>query len=167
MKAQHMMVGTALLILTGCQSMGMGGDKMPTVTRTGMVKDIVIREDVSPSMVSVNPGDEIRWINKRQGPARVIFLDPVMEQLACQRNFGGLMGSDKNQYTANLGQNDSASVCFKNSGQVKYVVRADSNTPSGEINIPGTIQVGGSQMSMERNAEKSSSDLERRPGMRD
>jgi plastocyanin len=154
MRAQHMMVGTALLILTGCQSMGMGGDKMPTVTRTGMVKDIVIREDVSPSTVSVNPGDEIRWINKRQGSARVIFLDPVTEQLACQRNFGGLMGGDRQQYTANLGSNDSASVCFKNSGQVKYVVRADSSTPSGEINIPGTIQVGGDQTSMsERSRE--------------
>ena len=143
MNARRIMVGSALLILTGCQHMGMGGDGMPTVTRTGMVKDIVIREDVSPATVSVNPGDEIRWINKRQGGARVVFLNPVMEMLSCQRNFGGLMGANRNQYTANLSSNDSASVCFKNPGEIKYVVRADSSQPSGEINIPGTISVGG------------------------
>jgi plastocyanin len=144
MKAQHiMMVGSALLILTGCQSMGGGGSAIPTVTRTGMVKDIVIREDVSPTTVTVNPGDEIRWINKRTGAARVVFLDPVMEQLSCQRNFGGLMGADRNQFTASLGSNDSASLCFRHPGEVKYVVRADSTNPSGEVNIPGSITVGG------------------------
>jgi plastocyanin len=156
MKAQHiMMVGSALLILTGCQSTGMGGGSgMPTVTRTGMVKDIVIRESVSPTTLTVNPGDEIRWINKRQGGARVVFLDPVTEQLSCQRNFGGIMGADRNQYTASLGSNDSASLCFRNAGEVKYVVRADSTDPTGEVNIPGSITVGGNN---ERSSARDSS----------
>jgi len=141
MKVQQFMVGSALLILAGCQHMGMGGDSMPTVTRTGMVKDIIIREDVTPATLTVNPGDEIRWINKRQGAARVVFLDPVTEMLTCQRNFGGIMGA-KNQYTANLSSNDSASLCFRNAAELKYVVRAESTLPSGEVNIPGTITVG-------------------------
>ena len=161
MKAQHMMmVGSALLILTGCQSTGMGGGSgMPTVTRTGMVKDIVIRENVSPTTLTVNPGDEIRWINKRQGGARVVFLDPVTEQLSCQRNFGGLMGADKNQYTANLKSNDSASLCFRNSGEVKYVVRADSTDPTGEVNIAGTITVGSDDRSSARGSSAPSNEL--------
>jgi plastocyanin len=146
MKAQTMIMGSALLILTGCQSLGMGGGSgMPTVTRTGEVKDVVIREDLSPQTLTANPGDEIRWINKRQGNVRVVFLDPVMENLSCQRNFGGLMGTDKNQYTANLGSNDSASVCFKNPNQINYVVRAESNLPTGEQNIPGSINIGGDE----------------------
>lgn len=117
---------------------------MPTVTRTGIVKDVVIRENISPATLTANPGDEIRWINKRQGNVRVVFLDPVTEMLTCQRNFGGFMaGSSKNQYTANLSSNDSASACFRNPSQVRYVVRADSNLPSGEENIAGTINVGG------------------------
>lgn len=145
MSAQHiMMIGAALLVVTGCQSMGMGGDSMPTITRTGQVKDIIIREDISPATLTVNPGDEIRWINKRQGQARVVFLDPVMDNLSCQRNFGSMVGTNRMQYTANLSTNDSASVCFKSGGQVKYVVRADSAVvPSGELNIPGNIRVGG------------------------
>ena len=82
-----------------------------------MVKDIIIREDVAPATLTVNPGDEIRWINKRQGDARVVFLDPVTEMLSCQRNFGGLMGGDRNQYTAKLSSNDSASSCFRRAGE--------------------------------------------------
>jgi len=145
MKAQQFMVASALLVLAGCQAFG-GGSGIPTVTRTGMVKDIIIREDVTPATVTVNPGDEIRWINKRQGEARVVFLDPVTEMLSCQRNFGGLMGGDRNQYTAKLSSNDSASLCFRRAGEIKYVVRADSTLPSGEANIPGTIMVGGADM---------------------
>lgn len=151
MKAQHVVVGSALLILTGCQHMGMGGGSgLPTVTRTGDVKDVVIREDLSPQTLTANPGDEIRWINKRLGNVRVVFLDPVTEMLSCQRNFGGLMGADRNQFTASLGSNDSASVCFKNPSQVRYVVRADSNLPTGEENIPGSINIGGEHTSVQQ-----------------
>ena len=144
MKVQRLMLGSALLILSGCQSVG--GESMPTVTRTGEVKDVIIREEVSPTSLTVNPGDEIRWINKRQGDVKVIFLNPMTENLACQRNFGGGimgMGTKRNEYTAKLGSNDTASVCFRDPGEVKYVVRAASNDPSGEQNLPGTIVIGG------------------------
>jgi plastocyanin len=148
MKIQHIMMGSVLLILTACQHMGLGGgDGMPTVTRTGEVKDVIIRDTVSPETLTANPGDEIRWINKRQGKARVVFLEPVEGQLSCQRGFGGLLGANKNQYTANLGANDSASVCFKSATEIKYVVRADSNLPSGEENISGSINIGGEAQS--------------------
>jgi plastocyanin len=149
MRVQGAVFGSAcLLMLTACQTMGMGGgDGMPTVTRTGAVKDIVIREDVSPASLTANPGDEIRWINKRQGDARVVFLDPVTEMLSCKRNFGGLLNENRNQYTANLSSNDSASLCFKNPSQIRYVVRADSTLPSGEVNFPGKITIGSNEQS--------------------
>lgn len=151
MNAQHWVVGSALLLLTGCQHMGMGGgDSLPTITRTGEVKDVVIREDLSPATLTANPGDEIRWVNKRQGKVRVVFLDPVTEQLSCQRNFGGMMGTNKNQYTASLGSNDSASLCFRSPSQIRYVVRADSTFPKGEENIPGTITIGGESSSVQQ-----------------
>jgi len=142
---RFIMMGSALLMLTGCQhmpNMG-GGDGIPTVTRTGEVKDVVIREDLSPQSLSVNPGDEIRWINKRQGNVRVVFLTPVMEMMSCQRNFGGFMGANRNQYTASLSPNETASICFQNQAEIKYVVRADSNLPGGEQNIAGNISVSG------------------------
>jgi plastocyanin len=109
------------------------------------VKDVIIRDVVEPTSVTVNPGDEVRWINKRQGDVRVIFLNPMTENLTCQRNFGGVMGfgTKRNEYSAKLSPNDTASVCFRDSGEVKYVVRAASGDPIGEQNIAGTIQIGG------------------------
>ncbi len=162
MRGHKAILGSAFLILTACQTMGIGGDGMPTVTRTGMVKDIIIREDVTPATLTADPGDEIRWINKRQGDARVVFLDPVMEMLSCQRNFGGLISTKRNQYTANLGANDSASLCFKNSSQIRYVVRAESTLPGGEVNIPGTITIGGGERSSMR--EPTSQSMTRNDG---
>jgi hypothetical protein len=146
MKRSSSVIIALALSLSACQSMGLGGrDGTPTITRTGEVKDIIIQDNVSPELVTANPGDEIRWINKRQGDARVIFLLPVEGQLSCQRGFGGLMSANKNQYTAKLDSNETASVCFKFPTEIKYVVRADSNLPSGEVNIPGTINIGGQQ----------------------
>jgi len=154
MKAGQMIVGSALLMLAGCQTIG--GEGMPTLTRTGEVKDVFIRDVVEPASVAVNSGDEVRWINKRQGAVRVIFLNPVTENLACQRNFGGPMGfgTKRNEYSAKLGPNDTASVCFRDSGEVKYVVRAASDDPIGEQNIAGTIEIGGDRAARETSREK-------------
>ena len=142
MKGQRYILGAALLLLAGCQTIG--GESMPTLTRTGEVKDVVIREGVEPASIMVNPGDEVRWINKRQGDVKVIFLNPMTENLTCQRNFGGPMGfgTKRNEYSAKLGSNETASVCFRDSGEVKYVVRAASNDPIGEQNIAGNISIG-------------------------
>jgi plastocyanin len=142
MKGQPIILGAALLVLAGCQTIG--GEGMPTLTRTGEVKDVVIRDGVEPASLTVNPGDEVRWINKRQGDVRVIFLNPMTENLNCQRNFGGPMGfgTKRNEYSAKLGSNETASVCFREAGEVKYVVRASSNDPIGEQNIAGNITIG-------------------------
>ncbi|HJT22378.1 MAG TPA: hypothetical protein VJ746_18040 [Nitrospira sp.] len=141
MYVQHFIVGLVLIMLNGCQH-SLVRDSMPTVTRTGEVKDIVILDTLSPGSVTVNPGDEIRWINKRQGDVEVIFLTPVMERLTCQRNFGGLIGADRNQYTAKLNKNETASLCFRDPGELKFVVRAESTDPSGEVNLAGSITIG-------------------------
>ncbi len=55
--------------------------------------------------------------------------------------------SFKHEYTAKLGVNASASVCFKSPSEVKYVVHADSNLPSSDNSVAGTINVGGRQAS--------------------
>ena len=142
MYVQRIILPSALLLLAGCQTIG--GEGMPTLTRTGEVKDVVISEGVEPTSLTVSPGDEIRWINKRQGVVRVIFLSPMTENLACQRHFGGRMGfgTKRNEYSARLRPNKTASVCFREAGEVRYVVRAESSNSSGEQNVAGTISIG-------------------------
>ena len=124
----------ALVFLGGCES-------TPTVTRTGDVKDIIIGDNLSAAEVSVNPGDEVRWVNKRTAPVQIVFLDPLVnDRLSCKKNIGGLMTRSD---TAKLATNESASACFRDVGQVRYTVRMNSALPTGEINVPGVITVGG------------------------
>jgi len=149
MKGHRIILGSALLMLAGCQTIG--GESMPTVTRTGEVKDVIIRDVVEPASVTANSGDEIRFINKRQSAVRVIFLNPMTENLSCQRNFGGLLGfgTKRNEYSTKLGANETASVCFRDPGDVKYVVRANSGDIIGEQNLAGVISVGGRDVARE------------------
>ena len=127
-------LGVALLLMLGCQS-------TPTVTRTGDVKDIIIGDDLSAREIAVNTGDEVRWINKRTQPVRVVFLDPVSDkQLSCKNNVGGWMTPSD---TAQLGKNETASACFRDPGYFRYIVRMESGLTTGDINIQGVIKVGG------------------------
>jgi plastocyanin len=127
-------LGVALLLVLGCQG-------TPTVTRTGDVKDIIIGDDLSSRETAVNTGDEVRWINKRTQPVRVVFLDPVSDkQLSCKNNVGGWMTPSG---TAQLGKNETASACFRDPGYFRYIVRMESAKTTGDINVQGVIKVGG------------------------
>jgi len=104
----------ALVFLGGCES-------TPTVTRTGDVKDIIIGDTLSAAEVSVNPGDEVRWVNKRTAPVQIFFLDPVAnDKVSCKNNIGGWMTRSD---TAKLATNEMASACSE--------TPAISDIPSG------------------------------------
>jgi plastocyanin len=134
MKPIYYLWTTLAFLTVGCQG-------MPDVTRTGEVRDIIIGDKLSSGELAVSPGDEVRWINKRTAPVRVVFLDPITDkQLSCKENFGGLMTRND---TAKLNTNETASACFRDPGYVRYTVRMKSATLSGEVNVPGVVKVGG------------------------
>ena len=137
MPIQNFFVGSTLIILVGCQH-SLTHDRVPTMTRTGEVKDVVIQDTVSPISIMARPGDEIRWINKRQTDVQVIVIGPLTEQLTCRRNFKEMMGSDRNQYSANVERNDTAGVCFRDPTELRYVVKTDSGEESGFL---GTVMI--------------------------
>ncbi len=127
-------LGVGLLFVLGCQG-------LPTVTRSGDVKDIIIGDNLTITETAVNAGDEVRWINKRNAPVRVIFLDAVLDkQLSCKNNVGGWMTPSD---TAQLATNQTASVCFRDPGYFRYIVRMESATTTGDISVQGVIKVGG------------------------
>ena len=124
----------ALVFLGGCES-------TPTVTRSGDVKDIIIGDNLSSGEVVVSPGDEVRWINKRTAPVRIVFLDPASDkQFSCKNNFGGLMTLSN---TAKLATNETASACFRDPGYFLYTIRMESAGMTSEGNVPGVVKVGG------------------------
>ena len=128
-------LGVALVFFVlGCQG-------TPTVTRSGDVKDIIVGDNLTSGEIAVSPGDEVRWVNKRTAPVRIVFLDPVSDkQLSCQNNFGGMMTPSN---TAKLATNESASVCFRDPGYYRYTVRMESARTTGELNVSGVVKVGG------------------------
>ena len=127
-------LGVGLLFVLGCQG-------MPTVTRSGDVKDIIIGDNLTLTETAVNAGDEVRWINKRNAPVRVIFLDAVLDkQLSCKNNVGGWMTPSD---TAQLASNQTASVCFRDPGYFRYIIRMESAKTTGDISVQGVIKVGG------------------------
>ena len=127
-------LGVALLFAVGCQS-------TPTVTRSGDLKDIIIGDNLTASDISVSPGDEVRWVNKRTAPVRIVFLDLVSDkQFSCKNNFGGVLTPSN---TAKLATNETASACFRDPGYYRYTVRMESALTTGELNVPGVVKVGG------------------------
>jgi plastocyanin len=126
-------VAVALLFVLGCQG-------MPKSTKGGQVVEVPIVDSAAIGDIGVSPGDEVRWVNKRAAPVRVILIDPAVDpQVSCKNRFGGFMAP---RDTAKLERDETASLCFQDPGLYRYVVRMESNSETGEINVPGVIKVG-------------------------
>ena len=128
--SQRLVLLIALAVSAACS--------MPAVTRTGQVQNVLIRETLEPAEVTAKTGDEIRWVNRRRADARVVFIDPIEDRVNCRRGVGGLFGSEN---SVKLDPDESASLCFAKPGSIRYVVRAETDTPTGEANLPGTVRV--------------------------
>jgi plastocyanin len=124
-KKLFIVVGTA--IITGCTT-------IPETTRTGEVRDVHIEANVAPEIIRARPGDEVRWVNHRLTPVKVILLDTKKDSVSCKRGF-----SDDGTAVVAAGQ--TASICLSKAGEVKYHVRMDSPLPGGEVNTQARIQV--------------------------
>lgn len=44
--------------------------------------------------------------------------------------------------TAKLDTNEAASVCFRDPGYIRYMVRMEATTPTGELTVAGVVKVG-------------------------
>ena len=126
-----------LIVLTGMVMSLAVCSTIPAMTRTGSVQDIVIAPSSLHLNVTVHKGDEIRWVNERDGTVQIIFLDSLEGQVNCQRGFGLL---DIVNATA-LKPQKSASLCFAEPGSWRYTVRLDRAVPTGWLNAPGRIMV--------------------------
>jgi hypothetical protein len=132
-RIRYVYCGLALCFVFGCQS-------MPPSTKDGRVVEVPILSTEAIGDAAANPGDEVRWVNKRAASVRVVLIDPVGdEQLTCKHRFGGFRGR---QDTATLPRSETASLCFRSPGTYRYVVRMESTRETGEISVPGVIRVG-------------------------
>ncbi|MGH7230274.1 MAG: hypothetical protein ACREJU_02830, partial [Nitrospiraceae bacterium] len=127
----RLVVLAAFLLVTACAG-------LPTGSRTGMISVVTITDDmVSPRDVVVQPGDEVKIVNRRGKPAWVYFTREHVNELSCERGFSYFWGIEE---SAKIKPNQSASVCFTKPGLYGYSVQAQPTVLGGarlgELSMP-------------------------------
>jgi plastocyanin len=109
---------------------------VPETSRTAKVQDVhVTLTYVSPTEASVNVGDELRFINDRADPVRIILID-AGKSIACKRGFTGAVDQQ-----ADIKPGESASFCFEKAGTAKYMVRSTQGMVGGEKVVSAEIEI--------------------------
>ena len=126
-------LATAVLVVAACAA-------GPMTSRTGTVQDIVIEEGPEPTELTVNAGDEVRWINRRTEFIQIDLVNFDPNTLSCNRWFSNFLGGGRE--FAVLQANETVSACFSISGSVRYNIRMETALSAGMKIVPGVIRVG-------------------------
>ncbi|HJU05634.1 MAG TPA: hypothetical protein VJ692_10830 [Nitrospiraceae bacterium] len=133
MNVRSIGVMLVMIVMTGCST----GKDLAQSTQTGKIHDVRIGESIEPRELVVRVGDEVRWINARNAPVRVVFVDTLLDRVVCEKDF-----KLKPKATwATIRANDYASLCFMMAGSYIYNARMQAPLPGGEINTVGRILV--------------------------
>jgi len=137
---KRLIAGAAVLAtVVGCASIR-GTDSISDTTRTGTIHTVNFEEHMTPASLRVQPGDEVRWVNQRSTPVTVEFLGDALDDVTCQTGFSSLLR--RQQESATINPNESASLCFGRVGTVTYNARIESPVAGGQMIESGTIRVG-------------------------
>ena len=133
------MTCVALLATAGCAAIA-GTAGIADTTRTGAIHDVIFADRMAPADLRVQPGDEIRWVNQRSMAVTVEFLGNALDDVTCQSGFSSLLR--RQQESATIRPNGSASLCFGRVGTVTYNARMESPVAGGQVIESGTIRIG-------------------------
>jgi plastocyanin len=89
--------------------------------------------------LTVNPGDEVRWVNKRTQSIEIDLLETRIRELTCNRGFTDVCGGPRENVI--LVANGTASACFPIAGMIRYNVRMESALPGGKKIVSGVVKV--------------------------
>lgn len=136
---KRLMISAALLATAaGCASI-QGTSSIADTSRTGAIHDVNFEERMTPSNLRVRAGDEVRWINQRTSRVTVQFLGDALDDVTCQSGFSSLLRRQQEQAT--IEPNESASLCFGQSGTVTYNARMENPAVAGQTIESGTIRI--------------------------
>ena len=131
-------IAAVLMAMAGCAST-VGTDAISDRSRTGVVHDVTFEEELSPAVLAVKVGDEVRWLNQRGTAVRLEFLEGALNGVVCQSGFSNILRQQ--QESATIRTNQSSSLCFGQVGTVTYNARTDSSVAGGQRIESGTIRV--------------------------
>ncbi len=132
-----LVIGAAMLATAGWAAVA-GTAGIADSSRTGSVHDVRFEERMSPGSLQVRVGDEVRWINQRSTPVRLQFLEDALGYVVCQSGFSSLLR--RQQDSATIKPNQSASLCFGKADTIRYNARLDSPVAGGQMIESGTIR---------------------------
>ena len=136
--ARSLVVSAALMIIAGCATLS-GTAGIADSTRTGTIHDVVFEERMVPVGLQVGIGDEVRWVNRRSTPVKLEFLDGSLDKVVCQSGFSSFLR--RQQESAVIKPNQSASLCFGRAETVRYNARMESPVAGGQMIESGSIYV--------------------------
>lgn len=139
----HSIMALAVLLLAACSHSPTASktrSEMEAGTKTGMVKNIVVSNTITPDALTVQAGDEVRWINQRQDSVTVTINGPLEHNVSCRNGFSKAMGMGVDNSTT-LASNETAGLCFSRVGTVNYSVRPSSETNGSLDRKQGSIIV--------------------------
>lgn len=143
MYARCILVSLGVLMTFGCAS-----HPFPESSLTGVVSDVKISdESLSPEVVTVKQGDEIRWINSTKGIVDISFMQSLSGIISCEKGFeptgGSLFGASGGEvfFVARVDGNHHASLCFSLPGTYEYAVQLDEATTGKSTRMHGTIAI--------------------------
>jgi plastocyanin len=109
---------------------------VPETSRTAVVHDVRISlTDIAPLELQVNVGDEVRFINDKTLPIRIILIE-AGKKIACNKGFKGIIDQQ-----ADIKPGQYASFCFNKTGTVKYMARDQADLTGGELVLSAHIEV--------------------------
>jgi plastocyanin len=134
-----MIIGLTVL-LAGCSnSLWANKPTVPETSRTAIVHDVhVSLTDIAPTELRANVGDEVRFINDKTQPIRIVLIE-AGKSIACNKGFNGTIDQE-----ADIKPGQYASFCFNKTGAVKYMARDVTAVSGGEQVLPAQIIIGGS-----------------------
>jgi plastocyanin len=139
-RVKELIAGAALLATAvGCATIR-GTNSIADTTRTGTIHDVNFEEHMTPVVLRVQLGDEVRWVNQRSTSVTVEFLGEALADVTCQSGFSNLFR--RQEETATIKPSESASLCFGSVGTLTYNARMESPVAGGQMIESGTIRVG-------------------------
>ncbi|MGH7233387.1 MAG: hypothetical protein ACREJU_18805 [Nitrospiraceae bacterium] len=135
-EAVYVLIG--VLFIGGCST-----SATPKSTQTGKIYDIKIGDSINPKLLEVRPGDEVRWVNGRGSPIKIVFIDDLKDRISCENGFvnGMFSWAARNLNVTTVKANHYASLCFLSPGRYRYTARMEAPVPGGEKNESGSVLV--------------------------
>jgi hypothetical protein len=126
------MVGLFVAGMVGCGA-------THVATRTATVHEIQIQQEISPRMLHVRTGDEIRWHNLLSSPVQIGILGTKWQDyVMCEKGFkqfGQVMD------LVMIQPQEHVSLCFSKVGTVQYNVWLDPKNLTGSMSSTATIRI--------------------------